>query len=193
MLLVAPLYLAVLLLIKAMHSVGAVVRPLAMMLPAWVPAEHVLSLLLVVLVCCLIGMAVRTRAGQALRERMETAMFDRLPGYALVRSLTQRLAGQGEEHAWQLSSRWPWRGCSLWSTRTWVSRVEAVAPVLDDLWVSRPCAGRGGTPPVAWHEAERECITTSVIPACLLENSDATPSNAGTRLCSWARNSFVQA
>src|SRR5262245_5853308 len=100
-LIVAPLYLAVLLLLKAMHSVVGVVRPFAMMLPAWVPAEHVLSLLLVVLVCFLIGVMVRTPTGRALRERLETALFDRLPGYALVRSLTQRLAGQGEEHVWQ--------------------------------------------------------------------------------------------
>ena len=101
LLIVAPLYLAVLLLLKAMHSVMAVVWPLAMVLPAWFPAEHVLSLLLVLLVCCLIGAAVRTPAGRALRERIETSLFDRLPGYALLRSLTQRLAGQEEENVWQ--------------------------------------------------------------------------------------------
>jgi uncharacterized membrane protein len=28
-------------------------------------------------------------------------MFERLPGYALFRSLTQRLAGKTEEHAWE--------------------------------------------------------------------------------------------
>jgi uncharacterized membrane protein len=84
-----------------MHSVVGVVRPFVMMLPAWVPAEHLLSLLLVVLVCVLVGVAVRTRAGRALRERLETTLFDRLPGYALVRGLTQRLAGQAEEHVWQ--------------------------------------------------------------------------------------------
>jgi len=100
LLIVAPLYLAVLLLLKAMHSVVAVVRPFAMVLPAWFPAEHVLSLLLVLLVCFLIGAAVRTPAGRALRERIETSLFDRLPGYALLRSLTQRLAGQ-EENVWQ--------------------------------------------------------------------------------------------
>jgi uncharacterized membrane protein len=101
LLLVAPVYLAVLLLLKAMHSVVAVVRPLAMALPAWLPAEHVLSLLLVLLVCFLIGAAVRTPAGRALRERLETSLFDRLPGYALFRSLTHRLAGQEEENVWQ--------------------------------------------------------------------------------------------
>jgi uncharacterized membrane protein len=77
------------------------VRPFAMVLPAWFPAEHVLSLLLVLLVCFLIGAAVRTPAGRALRERIETSLFDRLPGYALLRSLTQRLAGQAEENVWQ--------------------------------------------------------------------------------------------
>jgi uncharacterized membrane protein len=101
LLIVAPIYLAVLLLLKAMHSVMAVVRPLAMLLPAWFPAEHVLSLLLVLIVCFLIGVAVRTPAGRAFRERIETSFFDRLPGYALVRSLTQRLAGQDEENVWQ--------------------------------------------------------------------------------------------
>ena len=83
LLIVAPLYLAVLLLLKAMQSVVAVVRPFAMVLPAWFPAEHVLSLLLVLLVCVLIGAAARTPAGRALRERIATSLFDRLPGYAL--------------------------------------------------------------------------------------------------------------
>ena len=46
-------------------------------------------------------MAARTAAGRTLRERLETSLFDRLPGYALVRSLTQRLAGNAEEHTWQ--------------------------------------------------------------------------------------------
>jgi uncharacterized membrane protein len=32
---------------------------------------------------------------------MESALFDRLPGYALFRSLTQRLAGEGRENEWK--------------------------------------------------------------------------------------------
>ena len=53
------------------------------------------------LVCFLIGVAVRTRLGRMLRERMETSLFERLPGYGLFRSLTQRLAGEGRENAWK--------------------------------------------------------------------------------------------
>jgi uncharacterized membrane protein len=100
-LIVVPLYLTVLLLLKAMKSVVAVVRPLAMVFPAWVPAEHLLSLLLVLLLCFLVGVAVRTPAGRALQERIGQVLFDHLPGFALVRSLTHRLAGREEENVWQ--------------------------------------------------------------------------------------------
>ena len=100
-LIVVPVYLAVVLLLKAMQSLAKLVRPLAMLLPDWFPAEHLLSLLLVLLLCGLIGVAVRTRTGRVMRERLEQALFERLPGYALLRSLTQRLAGESQENVWQ--------------------------------------------------------------------------------------------
>ena len=101
LLILVPFYLAVLLLLKATQSVVALVKPFAMLLPDWFPAEHVLSLLLVLIVCFLVGVAVRTPTGRAIRERIEKTLFERLPGYALLRSLTQRLAGQGEENVWK--------------------------------------------------------------------------------------------
>jgi uncharacterized membrane protein len=69
--------------------------------PAWVPADHLLSLLLVLMICFLIGVAVRTTAGRAIRERIEQSLFERMPGYALFRSLTQRLLGREEENVWK--------------------------------------------------------------------------------------------
>jgi uncharacterized membrane protein len=98
---VVPVYLAILLLLKGMKSVGTLVRPFAAMLPDWVPAETFFSLLLVLAFCFLVGAAVRTRAGRAIRERMEVTFFERLPGYGLLRSLTQRLAGDTNQEAWQ--------------------------------------------------------------------------------------------
>lgn len=100
-LIVLPLYLTLLVLLKGMKSVAALIRPFALLLPAWLPAEHLLSLALVLVVCFLIGVAVRTRVGQILRERMEKSLFERLPGYALFRSLTQRLAGDDRESTWK--------------------------------------------------------------------------------------------
>jgi uncharacterized membrane protein len=98
---VVPVYLAILLLLKGTQSAVRLVRPFARLLPEWLPAEGFFSLLLVLLVCFVVGVAVRTRTGRAVRERMEVVFFERLPGYGLLRSLTQRLAGEGDESAWK--------------------------------------------------------------------------------------------
>ena len=93
--------LAVLLLLKGMQSVGGLVRPIAALLPEWVPGENFWSLVIVLIVCFAVGAAVRTRAGQAAREGVEKSFFGRVPGYALFRSLTQRMAGEGEKNVWK--------------------------------------------------------------------------------------------
>jgi uncharacterized membrane protein len=100
-LIVVPLYLAVLLLLKAMASLAGLVRPLAVLLPDWLPAEGLLTLGLVVLLCFLVGALVRTPVGRGIRERAETSLFDRIPGYAVIRSLTLQMVGQGEENVWK--------------------------------------------------------------------------------------------
>ena len=100
-LVVAPIYLAVLLLLKGMKSLMGVFKPVAHLLPNWLPGEQVLSLLVVLVVCFLVGLAVRTRIGFALRHRLEKSLFERMPGYSLIRSLTQRLAGEDREAAWK--------------------------------------------------------------------------------------------
>jgi uncharacterized membrane protein len=101
LLVIVPIYLAVLLLLKGMKSVVGLVRPFALILPDWFPAEKALSLLLVLLICIVIGLAVRTQAGRALRERIERTFFERIPGYALFRSLTQQVAGENREKVWK--------------------------------------------------------------------------------------------
>ena len=99
LLIVVPVYLAILLLVKGMASVAGLVKPVAVLIPGSWPAEPVLALLLILVVCMLVGMAVRTAAGRAIRERGETTLFERIPGYALIRSLTQQVAGQSADKA----------------------------------------------------------------------------------------------
>ena len=101
LLIVLPIYLAVLVLLKGLKSVGALIRPFTVLLPEWLPAEGLLSLVLVLVVCALIGAAVRTRAGRNVRERIEKSLFEKLPGYALFRSLTHRLAGDARGSTWK--------------------------------------------------------------------------------------------
>ena len=98
---VVPVYLAVLLLLKGMKSAGTLIRPFAALLPDWLPAQDLLALVLVLVLCFVVGIAVRTRSGRAIRERMERVFFERLPGYGLLRSLTQRLAGDRNAEAWK--------------------------------------------------------------------------------------------
>jgi uncharacterized membrane protein len=100
-LVVVPIYLAILLLLKAMKAVANLVRPFAMLLPEWLPAEGALSLLLVLFICFLIGVAMRTPAGRTVREKIESSFFERIPGYALFRSLTHQLAGDDRERVWK--------------------------------------------------------------------------------------------
>ncbi len=100
-LLVVPIYVAILLLLKGMASAAGLVKPVALLLPDSWPAEKLLSLLLVLGFCLLVGVAVRTSPGRALRERVERGLFERIPGYALIRSLTQQVAGQGAGNEWK--------------------------------------------------------------------------------------------
>ena len=101
LLVIVPVYLAVLLLLKAIQSLAGLVRPIAALLPDWMPAEDLLSLLLVLVLCFLVGIAVRTPIGRAARERTEKSLFQRIPGYAVFRGLAQQLAGESRESAWK--------------------------------------------------------------------------------------------
>ena len=101
LLVVLPIYLAILLLLKAMQSVAGLVRPIAKMFPEWMPAENLLALLAVLIISFFVGAAVRTRAGRAVRERLEISLFEKLPGYAVIRGMTQRMAGKGDENEWK--------------------------------------------------------------------------------------------
>ncbi|HEX6999527.1 MAG TPA: hypothetical protein VF322_15415 [Gammaproteobacteria bacterium] len=100
-LVVLPIYLTLLLLLKAMELVVDMVRPLTVLLPESTAAEGVLSLGVVLLGCAMIGLAVRTATGRAVRERVERSLFGHLPSYGLFRSLTQQLAGRVDEGVWK--------------------------------------------------------------------------------------------
>jgi len=98
---VLPVYLAILLLLKAAKSLAGVVKPLTRLLPEWFPAENLFSFLLVLVVCLLIGMALRTSLGRAARTRIENSLLQKIPGYGVFRSMTRQMAGDSGESAWK--------------------------------------------------------------------------------------------
>jgi uncharacterized membrane protein len=97
---IAPIYLALLLLLKALQSLAGVVRPVAVMFPERFPAENVLAVLLLVVVCFIVGGLVRTPPGRAMRARLEESVFRQIPGYEILRGLTRQLAHETEEREW---------------------------------------------------------------------------------------------
>ena len=172
---VVPVYLAVLLLLKGMKSVAGLVRPFAALLPDWIPAEGFFSLLLVLAICFLVGVAVRTRSGRAVRERMEVVFFERLPGYGLLRSLTQRLAGDTDEEAW---------------TPALVEIEEALVPAF--IIESSMTAGSRSSCRRCRHRSPEPC-TSSALNGCTsstspsLKPSGPSPAGAQGRKISWRR------
>jgi len=101
LLIVVPVYLAILLLLKGMKSVANLVRPFTALLPDWVPAEELLSLLLVLAICTVIGATIGTRIGRGARDWLERTVFERIPGYGVIRSLTHQMAGKSRESTWR--------------------------------------------------------------------------------------------
>lgn len=95
------MYLSILVLLKAASSVLSLVRPVASLLPERTPAPLALTIAGLLLACFVVGAALRTETGRAVRERLEVSLFGRLPGYALFRGLTQRLAGRSQKHEWK--------------------------------------------------------------------------------------------
>jgi len=103
-LIAVPVYLAILLLLKAIKSLGRLVRPLAALHPPGLTsetAENGLALLIVLGACFVLGVAVLTKPGRAAGARFQRSVLEKIPGYILVRDLTQQLAGQGHEKAWR--------------------------------------------------------------------------------------------
>jgi uncharacterized membrane protein len=98
---VVPIYLGGLLLLKATKSLADLLKPVTALLPAWLPGDQILSLLLLLAICFLVGTAIGTTTGRNIEKRIEHSVLEKIPGYVLFRSLTQRLAGESEGTTWK--------------------------------------------------------------------------------------------
>lgn len=97
-LIIVPIYVAILLLAKTASGLLALLAPVTAQLPASVKFREIVAILLLVAICFVVGLIVRTGPGLRAKNAIEQAVFGRLPGYTFLRGLTKRLAGQDEEH-----------------------------------------------------------------------------------------------
>jgi len=96
-LIVLPIYVSILLLIKAFNGLLGVVKPIAAVIPASVEFEQALAILILAAICFLAGLITRTGPGIRAKDAFENAVLSKLPGYTLIRGLTGRLTGRIDE------------------------------------------------------------------------------------------------
>ena len=101
LLVILPIYVAVLLLAKTIKGLLGLLQPVAERVPASVEFRQIVAILLLVGVCFVVGLIVRTGPGLRAKNACERALLERLPGYTFLRGLAKRLAGQSEEQTLQ--------------------------------------------------------------------------------------------
>jgi len=93
-----PIYLSVLLLLKALGGVVALMAPITGGLPEHLPLREVISMLIIIAACFVCGVLVRTGPGLRAKDAFERAVLEKIPGYALIRGLAGKIAGKEDEH-----------------------------------------------------------------------------------------------
>jgi len=101
LLVVLPIYLSILLLAKTLAGILALLSPVTAAIPAGTQFRQVFALMIVLAVCLVAGLVVRTSAGLRAKSALERTVLGRIPGYALVRGLAERLGGDAAEGSFQ--------------------------------------------------------------------------------------------
>ena len=101
LLVVLPIYLSVLLLLKTLAAIFALLSPVTAAIPAGTQFRQLFAILIVLAVCLVAGLVVRTRSGRRAKRILERSVLMKIPGYQLVRGLTERVSGEEKEGAFQ--------------------------------------------------------------------------------------------
>jgi uncharacterized membrane protein len=100
-LIILPIYIALLLLAKAVKGLLDMLAPVAGSLPAGVEFRRAAAIILLIALCFAVGLVVRTGPGLRAKNAFEQAVLERLPGYTFLRGLAKRLTGQSDEQKLQ--------------------------------------------------------------------------------------------
>jgi uncharacterized membrane protein len=88
---VLPIYFSVLLLARALRGAFALLEPVTNQIPASIEFRQLVALLIVIALCFLTGVVVRTGPGIWVKKTVDRYFFEHLPGYPLIRGMTGRL------------------------------------------------------------------------------------------------------
>ena len=100
-LIVLPIYLSILMVAKTLSAIFALLSPVTAAIPAGAQFRQVIAILIVLAVCFIAGIVVRTGPGLRAKGALERSVLEKIPGYALVRGLTARVSGDEREGAFR--------------------------------------------------------------------------------------------
>ena len=100
-LIVLPIYLSVLMVAKTLSVIVALLAPVTATIPAGAQFRQLIAVLIVLTVCFVAGIVVRTGAGRRAKNALERSVLEKIPGYELVRGLTARVSGDEREGAFR--------------------------------------------------------------------------------------------
>jgi uncharacterized membrane protein len=101
LLVVLPIYLSVILLAKTLSAIFGLLSPVTAAIPAGVQFRQVIAVLIVLAVWFVAGIVVRTGPGLRAKNALERTVLEKVPGYALVRGLTERVSHDDREGAFR--------------------------------------------------------------------------------------------
>ena len=93
-LIVLPIYVSILLLAKSLTIAVTLLSPVTAQIPATMQFRHLIASMILIAVCFVAGIIVRTGPGLRAQLAVERSLLRRIPGYVLVRGLAARMAGR---------------------------------------------------------------------------------------------------
>lgn len=101
LLIVFPVVVLFILLKKAVVTIDPLLSPVMSRLPEGLPfpglTAFAIESAVVLLGCFLVGIIAKTQAGKKLRRGIEKSLFEKVPGYAFLRSFTRKALGEEED------------------------------------------------------------------------------------------------
>jgi uncharacterized membrane protein len=101
LLVVLPLWVSLLLLLKAIKSALALLEPIAKLVPQKFVHHDVVALCLLILICFAVGLVIRTELGKRIGDWLEQHLLGRLPGFSIVRGMVGQFGGAKDEQSFQ--------------------------------------------------------------------------------------------
>ena len=94
-LIILPIYVSLILIAKALQGLLAAMRPITAVVPAYVQFREIIAALVIIAICFIAGLIVRTGPGLRAKNAFEGAVLERLPGYTLLRGVSGTLHRAG--------------------------------------------------------------------------------------------------